>query len=77
MIFWIMGGYSCCLECCCLIKYALYALSFAGFYHTCTGIRHLIWDTGRGFSIRALHIGGWLSVIVAIALTLGFWMLVV
>jgi len=77
MVFWIFGG---CSECyisslsCCIIKYALYALSFTLFYHTCNGIRHLIWDAGYGFSIKALHVGGWMAVIVALILTIGFWL---
>lgn len=81
MTLWIMGGFqNCYLEClggCCMVKYALYALSFGAFYHTCTGIRHLIWDTGHGFSIKALHLGGWLAVIMAALMTAVFWMWIV
>lgn len=81
MTLWIMGGFeSCCLECLgcnCLVKYALYALSFGVFYHTCTGIRHLMWDAGYGFSIKALHVSGWLAVIIAILLTTSFWLWII
>ncbi len=77
MIAWIFSGYnpkyfSCD---CWVIKASLYLISFAAFYHTCTGIRHLVWDAGYGFSVKALHIGGWIAVIVALALTSWFWFL--
>src|SRR5690349_3272487 len=38
-----------------LFKLALFTLSFAGFYHLSTGIRHLMWDMGCGFSIKSIH----------------------
>lgn len=57
-----------------LIKLALYGISFAGFYHFCTGWRHLIWDTGRCLSIKAVNITGWLAIIGSIIMTLWFWL---
>lgn len=30
------------------------------FYHTFNGIRHLVWDTGMAFSLRATYMGGWM-----------------
>lgn len=81
MILWIMSDFqNCyleCISCSCLIKYALYILSFVGFYHTCTGIRHLVWDAGYGFSIKATNFGSLLSIILAASLTSGFWILII
>ncbi len=58
---------------CGLVKLALFAISFAGFYHFCTGIRHLVWDTGNWFSIRAINLSGWIAVICSILFTIIFW----
>ena len=30
-------------------KVLLIGWSFAFFFHLCNGVRHLVWDTGRGF----------------------------
>ncbi|MDH3400777.1 MAG: succinate dehydrogenase, cytochrome b556 subunit [Chromatiales bacterium] len=51
--------------------------SFAFFYHLCNGIRHLVWDTGRGFEISQLYASGYAAIIASIALTAGFWLLIV
>ena len=48
----------------------LFPWVFALFYHLCNGIRHLIWDTGRGFELRTLYISGTIVLAVALGLTL-------
>ncbi len=55
------------------IKICLYPLSYAVIYHFCNGIRHLFWDVGLGFSIKAVNYTGWLVVILSIGLTIAFW----
>ena len=60
-----------------LVKFSLIIISFAGFYHLCTGIRHLVWDTGRWFSVKAINISGWLAVISAFLMTISFWLFVI
>lgn len=47
----------------------LLAWTFCFFYHLCNGVRHLCWDMGAGFSLRAVYIGGWLVVAASAALT--------
>ena len=32
---------------------------WALWYHALAGLRHLYWDTGRGFSLDLVHILGW------------------
>jgi succinate dehydrogenase subunit C (EC 1.3.5.1) len=51
----------------------LLAWSWSLFYHLCNGIRHLVWDSGRGFAMRAVYLGGWLVVAASLLLTAGFW----
>lgn len=55
------------------VKIILFFVSYAFFYHLCTGIRHLIWDTGRGFSICAIDYSGWVVVVVSVILTAILW----
>lgn len=43
---------------------------WALWYHFCTGIRHLIWDTGRGYEIRTIDLSGWLVIGGSVVLTL-------
>ena len=54
---------------------ALFGWTFAFFYHLLNGVRHLLWDVGRGFERSERRATGWLAVIGAAALTLGIWLL--
>jgi succinate dehydrogenase / fumarate reductase cytochrome b subunit len=51
----------------------LFGWSFALFYHLCNGIRHLVWDSGRGFEISSAYASGWLVVIASTVLTVISW----
>lgn len=55
------------------VKALLFFASYAFFYHLCNGIRHLWWDSGRGFEIEQVYASGWTVVIVASLLTLISW----
>lgn len=55
-------------------KIILLLTSYAFFYHLCTGVRHLWWDTGRGFSIHSVNVSGWIAVGLSFVLTVLFWM---
>ncbi|QIE41393.1 succinate dehydrogenase, cytochrome b556 subunit [Meridianimarinicoccus aquatilis] len=47
------------------------ALSVLGlWYHTLAGVRHLIWDTGRGFEIETAEKLGWACLGGSVLLTL-------
>jgi succinate dehydrogenase / fumarate reductase, cytochrome b subunit len=48
--------------------------SWALIHHMLGGIRHLIWDTGRGLSIAAVNRLGWLTIIGSLGLTAGLWL---
>ena len=62
---------------CNLLKIALVLISFSWFYHLCNGIRHLIWDSGYCFSIKAINLTGWFVVVCSIAITITFWSTIV
>jgi succinate dehydrogenase / fumarate reductase cytochrome b subunit len=51
----------------------LFAGTFAFFLHLCGGIRHLFWDTGRGFELRTIYASGWTVVAASVTLTAIAW----
>ena len=51
----------------------LFGWTVALFYHLLNGIRHLLWDAGRGFELRTAYASGWAVVIGAAALSLLAW----
>jgi succinate dehydrogenase / fumarate reductase cytochrome b subunit len=51
----------------------LLAATFAFFLHLCGGIRHLAWDAGYGFELRAIYASGWAAVAASVALTAATW----
>lgn len=58
-----------------LVKVALMGISLCGFYHLCTGVRHLFWDIGYGYSIKVMDRTGYLAVICALTFTVLFWVM--
>jgi len=51
----------------------LLAGTFCFFLHLCGGIRHLFWDTDRGFELRTIYLSGWTVVAASATLTLVAW----
>ena len=49
--------------------------TFSLFFHLCNGIRHLAWDAGYGFELRAIYASGWTVVAASAVLTLATWLL--
>lgn len=42
---------------------------WAMWYHFCNGIRHLVWDTGRGMELETVQKSGWVVIGASIVLT--------
>ncbi len=53
----------------------LLGFTFALAFHFSNGIRHLFWDSGRGFELSTVHTSGWIVVIASVGLTLATWIL--
>jgi len=51
----------------------LFGWTWALFYHLCNGIRHLIWDTGRGFALNTAAASGYIVGVASIILTVIAW----
>jgi len=47
--------------------------SFAFFFHLANGIRHLVWDTGRGLEKHQANASAWFVLIAAVVLTAALW----
>lgn len=48
----------------------LLGMTWALAYHMLNGIRHLVWDTGRGLGLSVARTSGWLVALASVALTL-------
>ncbi|HEY8127539.1 MAG TPA: succinate dehydrogenase, cytochrome b556 subunit [Hyphomicrobium sp.] len=51
----------------------LFGWTFSVFFHLCNGLRHLVWDAGRGFELRTIYASGWAVITVSVILTIGLW----
>lgn len=47
--------------------------SYALFYHLCNGVRHLVWDAGKGLDIKAVYTSGYIMVAASVLLTAAAW----
>lgn len=54
----------------------LVGLSAAAWYHTLAGVRHLVWDAGRGFDLPSVYLGGRLVLVGTAGLTALTWLLI-
>jgi succinate dehydrogenase / fumarate reductase, cytochrome b subunit len=50
-------------------KLLLVGFAFSFIYHFCNGIRHLVWDTGRGLERHQARTSGAVVVVAALLLT--------
>lgn len=53
----------------------IFGWSIALFYHLCNGIRHLLWDAGKGFEIEQIRKSGIVVLAATAALTVLAWIL--
>ncbi len=52
------------------VQLGMLAWVFSTFYHLCNGIRHLFWDSGKGFEIEDLYKSGYAVITAASVLTI-------
>ena len=57
----------------CLGKLMLMGWLWAFVFHFMNGIRHLVWDTGRGFTIKQAANSAWFVLIASLLGTLAIW----
>lgn len=51
----------------------VFGYTWSVIHHMVGGIRHYIWDMGRGFTIGQVNMLSWLTIIVSLALTVLVW----
>jgi succinate dehydrogenase / fumarate reductase cytochrome b subunit len=54
----------------------LFFWSVGFFFHLCNGVRHLAWDTGRGFELRTAFRSGYAVLAATVVLTALSWVAV-
>ena len=54
---------------------ALIGWSFSFFYHLMNGVRHFVWDTGRGLEKRQATVSAYFVITAAVVITAGFWLM--
>lgn len=54
-------------------RVVLFAFSVSLFYHLCNGIRHLVWDVGKGLELPAVYRSGKVVLVATGVLTLVAW----
>ncbi len=54
-------------------KFVLFGFTFSLYYHLCNGIRHLMWDVGKGLSLESVHFSARIVLIASLLLTLITW----
>jgi succinate dehydrogenase / fumarate reductase cytochrome b subunit len=55
----------------------LFGFSWALIHHALGGVRHLIWDTGRGFDLKSVDLLCWGTIVGSVVLTILLWLAVV
>jgi succinate dehydrogenase / fumarate reductase cytochrome b subunit len=58
---------------CWITKLALLGWTWAFFYHLCNGLRHLAWDAGYGFDLKAVYRSGYAVIAASLVLTGLIW----
>ena len=56
-------------------QFVLFGWTFSLIYHSVSGIRHLIWDTGRLLEVKQIYSSSKIVVAITIVLTLLAWIL--
>lgn len=51
----------------------LFGYTWALVQHALGGIRHFIWDTGRGFELGTVNMLSWFTILGSIVITAGIW----
>lgn len=57
-------------------RVVLFGYTWALMHHMMGGIRHFIWDTGRGYDLKTIDLLSWGSLVASVALTALIWIAV-
>lgn len=51
----------------------LLGYTWALLHHLLGGLRHFLWDTGRGYDLKSIDTLGWATIIISLGLTAAIW----
>ena len=54
-------------------RIVLFGYTWALIHHMVGGIRHFIWDTGRGYDIKTIDLMSWGSIVLSALATVAVW----
>lgn len=54
-------------------RLVLLGYTWALIHHMMGGLRHFIWDTGRGYDLKTIDLMSWGSIVLSLALTAAIW----
>lgn len=56
-------------------RLVLFGFTLALCFHFCAGIRHLFWDTGRGFELSTAYASGKAVIVGTVVLSVALWLI--
>ena len=54
--------------------FIMFGYTWALIHHMLGGLKHFVWDTGRGFNLGTVNLLSWLTPILSIGLTAAIWL---
>ena len=54
-------------------RLVLFGFTYSLIYHFLNGLRHLLWDTGRGLDVESVRKSGMLTMLLSVLLTVAVW----
>ena len=54
--------------------FIMFGYTWALIHHMLGGLKHFVWDTGRGFDLGTVRLLSWLTLILSVGLTAGIWL---
>jgi succinate dehydrogenase / fumarate reductase, cytochrome b subunit len=54
-------------------RIVLFGVTLSAFFHLATGVRHLVWDLGKGFAPATATATAWVSLVFAVAASIALW----
>ena len=55
-------------------RLVLFGYTWGLIHHMLGGVRHLIWDTGRGLDLVSIEVFAWTTIIGSVGLTVAVWL---
>ena len=56
-----------------IVRLAALGWTWCLFYHLANGVRHLVWDLGRGFEPKHAQLSGWFVFLSSLAANVAYW----